>query len=110
MKLTDLTLTEASDFIARRAISPIELTRAYIERIEGINLRINSFITLSVEDALYRAKEAEDEIQRGMYRGVWHGIPIALKDLFATRGLRTTAGSRFLADYYPIPIARSYNV
>jgi aspartyl-tRNA(Asn)/glutamyl-tRNA(Gln) amidotransferase subunit A len=100
-ELTALTLAEAAGLIAARELSPVELTRAHLDRIEAIEPRLNSFITLLAEDALAEAREAEDAIGRGNYRGALHGVPIALKDLYETKGVRTTAGSSFLADHVP---------
>ena len=101
MELTDLTITEAASLIQRRQISPVELTRACLERIEQIDPQLNCFITLTAEPALEEARRAESAIQQGDYLGPLHGIPLALKDLFETRGIRTTAGSKFFADYIP---------
>jgi aspartyl-tRNA(Asn)/glutamyl-tRNA(Gln) amidotransferase subunit A len=99
--LTSLTLSEAADLVARREISPVELTQAHLDRTELLEERLNCVITLTPEAALESARQAEREIQRGEYRGRLHGIPLALKDLYETAGVRTTAGSRFFADYIP---------
>ncbi len=101
MELTDLTIFEAAKEIAARRLSPVELTRACLERIERGNPSLNCFITLTAESALQQAVQAEDEIRQGNWRGPLHGIPLALKDLYETAGVRTTAGSRFFADYVP---------
>jgi aspartyl-tRNA(Asn)/glutamyl-tRNA(Gln) amidotransferase subunit A len=79
----------------------VELTRAHLERIDALDGQLNCFITRTAEQALARAQDAEAEILRGAYRGPLHGVPLALKDLYATRGVRTTAGSAFLADHVP---------
>src|SRR5687767_3111831 len=101
MELTNLNLAEAADLIKRRAISSVELTQAHLERIERIDPLINSFITVTAEQALDQSRAAEDAIVYGGYRGPLHGIPIALKDLFETAGVRTTAGSAFLREHIP---------
>jgi aspartyl-tRNA(Asn)/glutamyl-tRNA(Gln) amidotransferase subunit A len=101
MQLTALTLAEAADLIARGSVSPIELTEAHLERIAKLDPGLNSFITITAELALNQARAAEAELRRGIERGPLHGIPIAIKDLFETRGVRTTAGSRQLAEYVP---------
>ncbi len=101
MDLHTLSLSDAASRIARHEVSPLELTRACLERIERLNPRLNCFITVTAEEALRCAREADAEIQKGGYRGPLHGIPIALKDLFETRGVRTTAGSKFFAGYIP---------
>mgnify|MGYP000327153902 CR=1 FL=1 len=101
MELTDLTIAEATPLLHERKISPVELTRAYLQRIERLNPLLNAYITVTAEGALDAARQAEDEIMRGEYRGLLHGIPIALKDNIETAGVRTTAGSSFLRDYVP---------
>ena len=99
--LTDLTIAEASDRIRARELSPLELTEAYLRRIELLNTRINAYVTIASSRALDDARRATDEVAAGTIRGRLHGIPIALKDLFATAGIRTTAGSKILADWVP---------
>lgn len=101
MELTQLYLYQAAELIRRRELSPLELTRAYLRRIEQLNPRLNCFITLTAEMAEASARSAEAHLQRGEYRGALHGIPIGLKDLFETQGVLTTAGSTFFADYIP---------
>lgn len=96
-----LSIGEASRLIRRRELSPLELTRACLERIRRLDGTLNAFITVTGESALAAAREAEAAIARGEYRGALHGIPIAIKDIFATQGVRTTAGSRILADWVP---------
>lgn len=88
-----LTLQEASEAIRSRTISPVELTRACLDRITRFDEKLNSFITVSAEKALTDAKDAEHEIANGKWRGPLHGIPIGLKDNIDTAGIRTTAGS-----------------
>jgi aspartyl-tRNA(Asn)/glutamyl-tRNA(Gln) amidotransferase subunit A len=101
MELTDLDLLEVASAISSGEISPVELAQAYLKRIEIIDPRLNCFLTVTAETALSAARQAEEEIRRGVKRGLLHGIPIALKDLYETRGIRTTAGSKFYADYLP---------
>ena len=99
--LAFLSLGEAAEQVRRKRVSPVELTRACLARIEQLNPRLNAFITVTAEGALASAREAEAEIQRGRWRGPLHGIPIALKDLFDTAGVRTTAGSGVFQDRIP---------
>jgi aspartyl-tRNA(Asn)/glutamyl-tRNA(Gln) amidotransferase subunit A len=99
--LTALSLTEASDLARRRKVSPVELTNACLARIEQFNPRLNAFITVTNDLALAQARAAEHEIQHGRWRGPLHGIPIALKDLFDTSGVRTTAASAVFKDRIP---------
>ncbi|HET9477123.1 MAG TPA: amidase [Dehalococcoidia bacterium] len=99
--LTRLTIAEAAPLIRDRKLSPVELTDACLARIEAVESKLNAFITVTREEARAAAETAAGEIARGEYRGPLHGIPVALKDLFATAGIRTTAGSPILADNIP---------
>jgi aspartyl-tRNA(Asn)/glutamyl-tRNA(Gln) amidotransferase subunit A len=90
----------AGDVIARR-ISPVELTRDCLARIERLNPQLNAFITVLGDAALADARRAEQEIQSGHYRGPLHGIPIGLKDILDTAGVRTTAASALFKDRVP---------
>ncbi len=87
--------------IAARRISPVELTEAMLRRIAAIDPQLNSYITVTDDAAMASARQAETEIAAGNYRGPLHGVPIAIKDLFATKGVRTTAGSKILNDWIP---------
>jgi aspartyl-tRNA(Asn)/glutamyl-tRNA(Gln) amidotransferase subunit A len=84
-----------------REISPVELTDAYIDRIERIDSRYRAYITVTAEVARKAARKAEAEIAAGKWRGPFHGVPIALKDLVYTKGILTTGGSKILADFKP---------
>src|SRR5580692_1413786 len=92
------TIAEAARLIERRALSPVELTKACLARIDRLDGRINSFLLTRPEAALAEAEAAEREIMSGHYRGPLHGIPIGLKDIFNTAGIRTTAHSKILID------------
>jgi aspartyl-tRNA(Asn)/glutamyl-tRNA(Gln) amidotransferase subunit A len=96
-----LTLHEAAGQIRNRKLSPVELTRACLDRIERLNPLLNAFITVTADRALDEARRAEAEIVAGNYRGPAHGIPIGLKDLFDTAGVRTTAASNQYRDRLP---------
>jgi len=98
---TKMNLSEAADLVHKRKVSPVELTKACLARIERLNPHLNCFITVTGDAALAQAKEAESEIQRGRWRGPLHGIPVALKDLFDTAGVKTTAGSALFKDRIP---------
>src|SRR5665213_4559477 len=100
-ELTRLTLVEASALLRRKAVSPVELAQAFIARIERLNPALNAFITVTAEQALQQAREVEAQIQRGHWRGPLHGIPLALKDLIDTAGIRTTAASAVFKDRIP---------
>jgi len=99
--LTALSLTEASNLTRRRKVSPVQLTDACLARIEQLNPRLNAFITVTHDLALEQARAAEHEIQHGRWLGPLHGIPIALKDLFDTSGVKTTAASAVFKDRIP---------
>lgn len=101
MDFTTLTITTAADLLVRGEISPVELTQAHLRRIERVERVLNCFITFTPEAALQSARQAEAEMLRGDYRGTLHGIPLALKDLYETRGVRTTAGSKFFVENIP---------
>jgi aspartyl-tRNA(Asn)/glutamyl-tRNA(Gln) amidotransferase subunit A len=87
------TIVALAPRLRRKEISPLELTRACLERIEQLNPRLNAFITVTADSALAEARVAESEILRGQWRGPLHGIPVALKDLIDQAGTRTTAAS-----------------
>ncbi len=95
------TLAEASRLLQRRQLSPLELTETCLRRIEALEPALNSFITVTAEMALAEARRAQEELAAGKSRGPLHGVPVAVKDLFFTAGVRTTAGSRVLADFVP---------
>lgn len=101
LDLTGTTLQEAAARIERGEISPVELTERMLERIERLDPEINAYVTVAREEALSQARTAEAEVREGKYRGPLHGIPLSVKDNLATRGIRTTAGSKVLADCVP---------
>jgi aspartyl-tRNA(Asn)/glutamyl-tRNA(Gln) amidotransferase subunit A len=82
-------------------VSPVELVRAYLDRVDRLDGRLRAYITVTGEAALDAARRAETAVKRGAALGRLHGVPFAVKDQFATRGVRTTAGSRILADNVP---------
>ncbi len=94
-------LSQASQLVHSKKISPVELTQACLGRIEQLNPKLNAFITVTAESALAEARAAEAEIHRGRWKGPLHGIPIALKDLVDTAGVRTTAASGVFKDRVP---------
>ncbi len=96
-----LTIREAGGLMQRRELSPVELTRAFLDRIEATDGELHSFITVLHDSALEEARAAESEIMAGNYKGPLHGVPIALKDLYDTAGVLTTAGSRVYIDRVP---------
>jgi aspartyl-tRNA(Asn)/glutamyl-tRNA(Gln) amidotransferase subunit A len=101
IELCYLTIRDAGRLLQSRTVSPVELTRAFLQRIEQLDATLQSYITVLADRALSEARHAEAEILRGDYRGPLHGIPIALKDLYDTQGIRTTASSRVMANRVP---------
>lgn len=102
MKTEDLaftSMTELAPLIQRKEVSPVEVTQAYLDRIERLNDHYLAYLTVLRDEALATARATEQEIVGGQYRGPLHGIPIALKDLFAVKGVRLTCGSKILADH-----------
>ena len=95
------TIAGLSVALRKKLISPVEVTRAYLRRIEAHDGKINAFITVLPRQALRAARRAEQEILKGKYRGPLHGVPFAAKDLFFTKGIRTTCGSKILSDFIP---------
>ena len=100
-ELQFLTITEAAKLIERRALSPVELTRAFLDRIAAIDPQLNAYLLVTADAALDAARAAEAEITAGHYRGPMHGVPFALKDIYCTASVRTTSHSRTRADYVP---------
>ncbi len=102
-----LTIAEAARRIAGRKLSPVELTRACLDRIAATDGVLHAFIAVTAERAMAEAKQAEQEIARGNYRGPLHGVPYALKDIFDTAGLATTGHSARCRDRVPAEDAAS---
>jgi aspartyl-tRNA(Asn)/glutamyl-tRNA(Gln) amidotransferase subunit A len=100
-QLPKLELSEVSQAVQKKEVSPVELTQACLARIEKLNPTLNAFITITAESALQEARKAEAEIGRGEWRGPLHGIPLAVKDLAETAGVRTTAASAVLEHNVP---------
>ncbi|HZO32313.1 MAG TPA: amidase [Chloroflexota bacterium] len=95
------TIRQVGERIRRRELSPVELTTAIIDRSERLDGPLNAFITITREQALAQARSAEKAILAGHDFGPLHGIPISLKDLYQTVGVKTTGGSKILADWVP---------
>lgn len=100
-ELAFLSLEDAAALVAARKVSPVELTRTMLDRIERLNPSLNAYITVTGDRAIDAARAAERDIVAGTYRGPLHGVPLAVKDLFATKGIRTTAGAKILHDWIP---------
>ncbi len=93
--------TRQAALVRAGQVSPVELVCAYLDRIDRLDGRLRAYITVTRAAALDAAREAEEAVTRGAPLGPLHGVPFAVKDQFATRGVRTTAGSRILADHVP---------
>jgi aspartyl-tRNA(Asn)/glutamyl-tRNA(Gln) amidotransferase subunit A len=100
-ELTLMSLTEASELVRKKSVSPVELTEACLKRIEKLNPSLKAYITVTADEALSEARARESEQHRGRWRGPLHGIPIALKDNIDTAGIRTTAASAIFARRIP---------
>ena len=101
MELHYHTITELAALIAAKAVSPVEVTAAILERIEAVDGRLKAYATVMAEQAMAQARVAEGEIMAGTYRGFLHGVPVAVKDLCFTAGVRTMGGSAVYADHIP---------
>ena len=99
--LAELTIEDTAVAIGRGELSPVEITELMLARIERLNPELVAYVTVSRDEALEDARAAEAEIRDGKYRGPLHGIPLSIKDNIATRGIRTTAGSKVLEDCVP---------
>ena len=100
-ELCFLTIKEAATMLQTKALSPVELTEAFFRRIEQYDNHIHSYVTLLKDSAIKSATTSEKEIMNGDYKGPLHGIPIALKDLYSTKGVRTTAHSKIMENNIP---------
>lgn len=100
-ELVFLSITRQAQLIRTRALSPVELVRAYLARIARHDAVLRAYITVCADQALADATAAEHEIAAGRYRGPLHGIPFGVKDQLCTRGIRTTVGSKIMSDYVP---------
>src|SRR5688572_2819315 len=97
--LEGLTIGEIAPLIKKKQISPLELTRRYLERIKKLNPVLNAYLAMTEEGALAAARKAEREITKGNYRGPLHGIPCSIKDNIAVKGVPATAGSKILSEW-----------
>jgi len=96
-----MSISELANLISRRELSPLEITRECLERIATADDQLNSFVTVTADLAVSQASEAEDDLAHGYNRGPLHGVPVALKDLYSTKGVPTTAHSKVLQDWTP---------
>ena len=95
------TITEIAEEIASKQLSPVDVTAAMLQRIDQLDGQLKSYATVTAEQAMAAAQAAEREITTGKYRGPLHGVPIAVKDLCFTKGIRTMGGVEVLAGHVP---------
>ena len=100
-ELVFLSIADAAELVAGRQLSPVEIVDAHLRRIDAIDGALNSFITLLRDESMAAAREAEGAIASGGYIGPLHGLPIGLKDLYYTKGIRTTMGSKIMGEFVP---------
>ena len=96
-----LSAADLSRLIERKEVSPVEATEAYLERIDTLDFKFNSYLAVCSNEALQAARDAEQAIVQGSYLGPMHGLPVAAKDQLWSKGVRSTGGSRILADFVP---------
>lgn len=101
MQLNELTIKTAHEKLSRKEISSVEITKACLEEIKKTNKDLNAFITITEEEALEKAKEVDHKIKEGEKIKILEGIPCSLKDVFCTKGIKTTAASKILENYIP---------
>ena len=99
--IVQLSASTLSGLIERRELSPVEVAQAYLDRIDDVDFKFNAYLTVTRREALRAAREAEEAIGRGEYRGPMHGIPYAVKDQLWSKGIRTTGGSRIMGGLVP---------
>src|SRR5213083_2065092 len=99
--LTDLTIHELAGLFRAKAATPTEAAREYLDRIAALDPKVKAYLTVTAEVALARAAEADARFKRGAPLGPLDGVPLGLKDVLCTRGVRTTAGSKILEGFVP---------
>ncbi len=101
MELFRLTIHELNELYREKKASPVEVTRQVLSRVEKLDPEIHAYLTVTADSALKEAREAEERFSRGESRGLLDGVPVGLKDIFLTRGVKTTCGSRILENFVP---------
>ena len=100
-ELVFLSATQLSDKMREKQISPVEVVKAYLDRIAKVDVKVNAYITILEDEALEEARVAENEITSGLNKGPLHGVPVGIKDQIYTKGIRTSSASRLRADFVP---------
>ena len=96
-----MTILESAAALRARKVSSAELVKASLDSIARLQPALNAFLTVLPETAMARAREMDDELAKGKVRGPLHGVPVAVKDVFCTKGVRTTCGSKLFTDHIP---------
>ena len=96
-----LSVSQLSELIKSRQVSPVEVVAGYLDRIDSLNDRLYAYLTVCHDQAVETARESERELARGEYRGPLHGVPVAVKDQLNTAGIRTTSGTPIFNDFVP---------
>lgn len=99
--ITMMSMEQVAGMVRKQEVSPVDLVEACLKRTEFLQPKLNAYVNLMADDARKKAQIAEDEIKQGKYKGMMHGIPVALKDLYYTKGVPTTASSEVLKDFIP---------
>ena len=97
----DLTAYDAARLIRQRESSPVTLIESLLQHIDHLEPAVQAWVTLDRSGALHAARQLEREAQQGRTRGPLHGVPVGVKDIYYTAGMKTTCGSRILADFVP---------
>ena len=97
----ELTVSQASQQIKEKKLSPVDLAQSLLERIDATESDLKAWATIDREEVLTTAKQLEEEASQGKSRGLLHGVPVGLKDIFYTAGMKTAAGSKVYADFVP---------
>jgi len=101
MNITSLTIHETARLLAKKEVSSVQVTEAYIDRINAVDGRVGAYLTITPEMAFRAAGEADERIRRGVDVTPLTGVPVSVKDIFCTRGIRTTCASRILEGFVP---------
>ncbi|HCE76572.1 MAG TPA: Asp-tRNA(Asn)/Glu-tRNA(Gln) amidotransferase GatCAB subunit A [Dehalococcoidia bacterium] len=96
-----MSAAEIADNIKEKQISPVEVVRAYLDRIEAVDSKVNAYITVMADDALDAARQSEADVIAGSIKGPLHGVPVGVKDQIYTNGTRTSCASKIRADFVP---------
>ncbi len=97
-----LSVSQLSELIKNRQVSPVEAVEGYLNRIESLNDRLYAYLTVCGDEALQAARESERALAQGEYKGPLHGVPVAVKDQINTAGIRTTFGAPIYEDFVPV--------